>query len=272
MITIRPSNIKAFLECPKRWLLDATQPKHSQSEALIFGTNVHKMIEQVIENDFKGILDTTRLTDEKQLKKLPLEFFNNMKNDLNAANIKPTMRAFDRIGLKVLTNFKKQWQGYSIAAHNCTIERGYDLLITENIKLAGTPDVVLMDSDNAIIILDIKTMASKRNISYYLLQLATYAVLLQKIEGYSIKELGVIKVVKNSKIEVEIQTISDLSFIKFLIDSVETLINHIVETYETYLETGNKYLFKKNSLHWTCNESFCAHYHDCQNTTRGEFA
>lgn len=264
MITIRPSNIKAFLECPKRWLLDSIQPKHFQSEATIFGTNVHKMLEQVIENDFKNILDTSRLTDEKQLKKLPLEFFNNMKNDLNAANIKPTMRAFDKIGLKVLTNFKKQWQGYTTAALECAIERGYDFLITENIKLSGIPDVVLVDSKNAIIILDIKTMASKRDISYHLLQLATYAFLLEKIECYSTKELGVIKIVKKSKFEVEIQTISDLSFIEFLVNSVKTLINHIVETYETYLETRNEYLFKKNFLHWTCNESLCAHYLDCQ--------
>lgn len=264
MITIRPSNIKAFLECSRRWLLDAIQPQYFQSEAIIFGTNVHKMLEQVIENDFKEVLDTSRLTDEEQLKKMPLEFFNNMKNDLNVANIKPTMRAFDRIGLKVLTNFKKQWQDYSNSAFKCTIERGYNLPITENIELAGTPDVVLIDSDNAIMIFDIKTMTSKRGISYYLLQLATYAFLLEKIECYSTKAIGIIKVVKNSKNEVEIQTISDLGFIEFLVNSVKALINHIVETYETYLKTGNEYLFKKNPLHWTCNESFCAHYHDCQ--------
>lgn len=160
MITIRPSNIRTYLECPRRWLLDTIQPRRVQNEALIFGGNVHKMIEKVMSESFKAIIKNP-MNDKEQFEKLPLEFSRNMKNDLNAANIKPVVRNYESVGLKILKNFKNRWDTYVTDAKRISIERIFEAKIIEKVKIAGTPDVVLIDKNNHIIILDIKTMASK---------------------------------------------------------------------------------------------------------------
>lgn len=269
MITIRPSNIKAFLECPRRWLLDTKQPKFVKNEALIFGKNVHRLIERVMSESFIPITEK-RMGDKEQLEKLPLDFFRNMKNDLNAANIKPTMRNFESVGLKILKNFKNRWDTYSTDstdAERISIECTYKIQIIEKVKIVGTPDIVLIDKNNHVTILDIKTMASKHDISYYLLQLASYAFLLKK-NGYETKEIGVIRVVKNSSFSVDFLTIKDATFIGFLIYYIKVLIGQIAENFLEFDKTKNGYLFNKHERHWTCNESFCSHYSDCQKFTK----
>lgn len=266
MITIRPSNIRAYLECPRRWLLDTIQPQRVQNEAFIFGNNVHKMVEKVMSESFKAIIKNP-MNDKEQFEKLPLEFSRNMKNDLNAANIKPVVRNFESVGLKILKNFKNRWDTYAVDAKRISIERVYEVRIIDKVKVVGTPDVVLIDKNNHIIILDIKTMASKHDISYYLLQLASYAFLLKEY-GYESKEIGVIRVVKNSSFSVDFLTIKDATFIGFLIYYIKVLIGQIAENFLEFEKTKNGYLFNKHERHWTCNESFCSHYSDCQKFTK----
>lgn len=266
MITIRPSNIRAYLECPRRWLLDATHPQLVQNEALIFGNNVHKMIEKVMSESFKLNIKKS-MNDKEQLEKLSLEFFMNMKNDLNAANIKPTMRNFEGVGLRILKNFKNHWDTHTTDAERILIECTYETNRFGKVKVVGTPDAVLVDKKNHVTILDIKTMTSKHDISYFLLQLAAYALLLEE-NGYEAKEIGVVRVVKNSSFSVDFMTIKDVTFIGFLKYYIKALLGQLAENYLEFEKTENFFLFDKRERHWTCNESFCSHYSDCQKFTK----
>lgn len=276
MITIRPSNLKTFLECRRRWYLDITKPSTKSNEALVFGNNVHLMLEGYIENLFKP--REARENSEDILNRLVLEFQKNMLDDcskLAAMQDVPKSMSIDlkQTALSVLSNFRdalsendkldsnifaKAKNGNSVA-----LERYYETILTHNVKVAGTADIICFDNNGNAEIWDIKTMQRKRDIHEYLLQLSAYAWLLSRHKDVSITRLGVVKVVKNKKLSVELQCIEDKTFISFLIKSVDTLIKHIIETLEAFEKTGNKYLFNKNECHWTCSETYCAHYKDC---------
>lgn len=263
MITIRPSNLKTYFECPKRWLLDTLQPVPQVSEQLIVGQCVHAMIESYLFNHYVN----DRQREFKYVcKELAVIFKSTINKKLAQANIS---RATDygSYAERILRVFVKSFRDSHIAARDIEFfnEQKLSIKLSDNICFSGSFDVLLKEKDkDKALLWDIKTMASKQHLPAYLIQLSSYALLVKSCLKLDIIELGVIKVVKAKRMYCEFESTQDASFMAFCIHSTEALVKFLATTLNEYLVTNNEYLFKANPNHWTCNASFCAHYNDCK--------
>lgn len=263
MIVIRPSNLKTYFECPKRWLLDTLHPVSKVSEQLIVGQCVHEMIERYLFNHYE-------IKPQREFKYVCKELADIFKNTINKklaqANIS---RATDygSYAERILKAFVKSFGDSHISARDIEFfsEQRLSIKLSDNICFAGSFDVLLKEKgkDN-VMLWDIKTMATKQHLPAYLIQLSSYALLVKQCLKLDVTELGVIKIVKAKRIYCEFESTQDASFIAFCIHSTEALVKFLAKTLNEYLATNNEYLFKANPNHWTCNASFCAHYNECK--------
>lgn len=262
MIVIRPSNLKTYFECPKRWLLDTLQPVPQVSEQLIVGQCVHAMIESYLFNHY---VNDRQREFEYVCKELADIFKNTINKKLEQANI---IRATDygSCAERILKAFVKSFSDSHISARDIEFlsEQKLSIKLSDNICFAGSFDILLKEKgkDN-IMLWDIKTMAFKRHLPAYLIQLSSYALLVKQCLKIDVTELGVIKIVKAKRFYCEFESTQDASFMAFCIHSIEVLVKFLTTTLNEYFATNNAYLFKANPNHWTCNACFCAFYSDC---------
>lgn len=263
MIVIRPSNLKTYFECPKRWLLDTLQPVPKVSEQLIVGQCVHAMIESYLFNHY--VNDRQRVF-KYVCKELADIFEGTINKKLAQANIN-SATDYGSYAERILKAFVKSFDDSHISAREFEFssEEKLSIKLSDNVYFSGSFDVLLKEKGkDSTVLWDIKTMASRQTLPAYLIQLSSYALLVKQNLKLDVAELGVIKIVKAKRMYCEFESTQDAAFIAFCIHSTEALVKFLATTLNEYLVTNNEYLFKANPNHWTCNASFCAHYNDCK--------
>lgn len=260
MIVIRASNLKAYFECPRRWLLETLSPVPQQSEALFVGKETHEMIERYLFNFYQ--MPDTRDKKDKVKKELLAIFKSNINRHFAQASIRSNTD-YALFAERVLKSFEAAHSKHQSLdkIFRLDMEQRLSIKLAENVCLSGAFDLMFAKENEDILIYDIKTMSSKQDLTAFIIQLSAYALLVERCLNLDVKELGVIKIVKAKRLYCEFQATQDYELIKFCKTSVESLCKFLTITLNEYLATKNEYLFKATN-HWSCN--FCSYRSQCE--------
>ena len=259
-ITIRPSGVDAFFECPYKWYRNNLyKPIRIIGSAAHFGTGIHKTAE-IYYNECIAKKEWQK--PSKELKSVAVDtlrecFKKEEPNDLKELNINQVEKNISEISFNYVNNAKS----LNNEKIPLAVEKTYEVKINSPIidKVKGTLDII---GDNYIA--DIKTMGKLKSAKTYANQQGIYAFL-RKLHKESTNDL-IIHRLNTSKNTIDTQSIMSETFtpIDALINQSKFYLESIVKTCDAFYKTGDEMLFRGNPNSLLCSEKYCAYYNDCK--------
>jgi len=166
------SKAKTFLQCKKQFEFNyiLKLPK-KQRDYHTFGKFCHGVLELFHKQYIDGCLLPYNITMTDAFKTNWEEYKENMTPEMKK-------ECWDIINqyLKIITNDKKNGKQFNVLS----VEKRFELPLTENIMLNGAIDLIKLDDDNILHVADYKTSKNKKYLKDDWFQLMTYGLVLLK--------------------------------------------------------------------------------------------
>lgn len=261
-VTLRPSGIAGFFDCPFRWYRDTLyKPIRRVGIAAHLGTGIHKAGEIY----YKECINSKKWVKyKKDIQDVAVDEFRSKIKEDEPTDIKEVnLNDLEKTIATNTLNYLDNAEALNSGLIPLDVEKSYEVKvkssIIENVK--GTLDIV---GDGYVG--DIKTMSKFKNPKDYVIQQSIYAFLRIHNEE-NVKDL-VIHRVNISKNQVDCKSIlaeynNPCISIDTLIDKAKFYLKTVIKTCNEFEKTGNELLFRGNPSSVLCSEKYCAYYKEC---------
>jgi len=249
-IIIRPSSLATYINCPYKWYLQNVEgiqviPK----PVMVLGTAVHKGAEVgYTEKIQKGNLPPVDVLTDAAVE----EFREKIKEADTTKEEDFNLNDYEKRVVTDVVNYRQNIMPYTQPK---AVEKFYRLELSSKAveAIQGTADIILQDNTIA----DIKVTLRKAQPKHYIMQLSTYALLIEKLDNVEVKKAEIHNIV-----DTKLAAVLPLELHK---KQVKYIINNLIDTLEVMQEgkVAPEILFKGNPQSFLCDKKYCDFYDKC---------
>lgn len=249
-VTLRPSSIQQFLNCPAQWFRGAVLRDYQKpSAAAEAGSSLHKGAEVGYEEKIK----TGRLPPLSVVTDAVNEEWKQRNEELDITYNKG--ETFENFQTELIGDISTYYTKIMPETQPIAVEKHYEPIKLEHPIFSNIGGTIDIDLEGGLA--DIKRTKVKSSAPKYVLQLSTYALIKQH-NGALCVNADIHNVVRGKDVNVFKLDIN--------IDYAKFVINEILDTTREFFETGNPRLFRGSSpnTNYLCSPKWCGYWDKCE--------